>query len=426
MNIIAKKGIRRMSNGQETEANTRSSIGWKLTLLICILMFLAGAGIVALIYSTEPTAVRSGATKKSDMLVQVTKGQRGTFRPIIEAMGTVVPARDLILRPRVSGEIVELSQSFTPGGYVIHGQTLLRIDPSDYINTLEQRKSQLRQAIADKDIEMGRQYVAKQDYLALKETLSQEREILVLRQPQLRTVQARIDSAQAALNQAELELARTNITAPFDAHILSRNVNLGSQVSAGDNLGRLVGLNTYWVEVTVPVAQIRWLSFPDDSPKAGSKVRIRNRSAWPEGVYRHGSLYRLVGALEEQTRMARVLVTVDDPLARRKEDGHNPAMILGSFVEARIETQEVKDVIRLERRYIRNNDTVWIMKNDRLDIREVEIVFRNSDYAYIQSGMEKWEQVVTTNLTTVVQGAKLHLKKTETPPPTSSGAVKVQ
>ncbi len=415
-----------MSNGQETEANTRSSIGWKLTLLICILIFLAGAGIVALIYSTEPTAVRSGATKKSDMLVQVTKGQRGTFRPTIEAMGTVAPARDLILRPRVSGEIAELSQSFTPGGYVMQGQTLLRIDPSDYKNTIEQRKSQLRQAIADKDIEMGRQYVAKQDYLALEETLSQEREMLVLRQPQLRTVQARIDSARTALNQAELELERTNITAPFDAHILSRNVNLGSMVTVGDNLGRLVGLNTYWVEVTVPVAKLRWLSFPDDSPKAGSKVRIRNRSAWPEGVYRHGSLYKLVGALEKQTRMARVLVTVDDPLARRKEEGDKPGLIIGSFVEARIQTQEVKDVIRLERRYIRKNDTVWIMKNDRLDIREVEIVFRNADYAYIQSGMQEWEQVVTTNLTTVVQGAKLHLKKTETPPPISSGPGKAQ
>jgi len=270
---------------------------------------------------------------------------------------------------------------------------------------------------------MGRQYVAKQDYLALEETLSQGKEMLVLRQPQLRTVQARIDSARAALNQAELDLERTHIRAPFDAHILSRHVNLGSQVSVGDNLGRLIGLNTYWIEVTVPVSKLRWLSFAHDAQRTGSKVRIRNRSAWPEGVYRHGSLYKLVGALEEQTRMARVLVTVDDPLARGKDNGHKPALIIGSFVQALIQTREVKEVIRLERRYIRKNDTVWIMKNDQLDIREVDIVFRNADYAYIQSGLQESEQVVTTNLTTVVQGAKLHLKRSETAAPTPSDAV---
>jgi multidrug resistance efflux pump len=48
-----------------------------------------------------------------------------------------------------------------------------------------------------------------------------------------------------ALEQARLNLQRTQITAPFDAAIISRNVNEGSQVNAGDLLARLVGTDEY-------------------------------------------------------------------------------------------------------------------------------------------------------------------------------------
>jgi hypothetical protein len=77
---------------------------------------------------------------------------------------------------------------------------------------------------------------------------------------------------------------------PFDAHVLTRQVNIGSQVSPGDEPGRLVGLNTCWVEATVPLSKLRRLSVPDSRGGIGSTVRIRNRTAWPEGVYRTGHL----------------------------------------------------------------------------------------------------------------------------------------
>lgn len=403
-------GERSVQEDRVTDDTRGASMGRQRTALICIAILLAGAAVVAVIFSTEPTARQEGATKKTAMLVDVVQARAGTFRPTIVAMGTVRPARDVVVRPRVNGEVVERGDNFVPGGFVEKGDMLVQLDRSDYRNALEQAKSDLRRARADLQLEMGRQNVAEQEYALLEDELSGENRELVLRIPQLNSARAQVESARAAVDQAELELARTTIVAPFDAQVLERNVNVGSQVGVGDPLARVVGLDTYWVETTVPVAKLRRLSFPEDGEQ-GSVVRIRNRTAWPEHEFRTGHLYKLVGELQDPTRMARVLVAVDDPLALEPESAGNPPMMIGSYVENRIQARPVEDVVRLNRDYIRKNDTVWVMEKGKLAIREVDVVFRDSDYAYIRSGLESGERVITTNLSTVQDGARLRLEK---------------
>jgi RND family efflux transporter MFP subunit len=391
----------------------KSNMSWRKSLLISLAILLVGAGIVILIFSTEPSATRGGATKETAMLVDVIEAEEGDFHPTIKAMGTVKASQDIILSPRVSGEIIERSDNFTPGGFVKKGETLLQIDPSDYENALQQRKSELSQALADLNVEMGRQNVAEKDYKLLDESLSAENKELVLRKPQLDAVKSRVEAAKAAVDQAELNLERTAIKAPFDAHILSRSVNIGSQVSPGQNLGHLVGLDTYWVETTVPTSKLRRINIPDNPGEEGAEVKIRNRTAWQEGEFRTGKIYKLVGALEKQTRMARVLVSIKDPLAYRSESSDLPTLMIGSFVETLIKGEKINDVVRLNRDYIRKDNTVWVMKNGKLSIRDVKIVFKDSKYAYIGEGLNDGEKIVQTNLTTVTEGARLRLQGTK-------------
>ena len=384
-------------------------MNWKKTLLVCLgILVVAGAG-TTLIFSTEPTAERTGATRETAMLVDVISVERDTVQPTIEAMGTVQPSQDIVLSPRVSGEIVRRADAFTPGGYVERGDVLLQLDPSDYENTLQQRRSELRQAESDLKIEMGRQNVAQQDYALLDDTLSGENRALVLREPQLNAARSQVESARAAVRQAELNLQRTTIRAPFDAHILSRNANIGSQVSAGDDLGRLVGLDTYWVEATVPLSKLRWLRIPDDGAQ-GMPVRIRNRTAWEPDEYRTGTIHKLVGALENQTRMARVLIAVPDPHSYESDNAERPTLMIGSYVEASIQAEQLNDVVQLNRDYVRDDDTVWIMENGALRIQDVNIVVRDAQYGYIDEGLDDGDRVVTTNLSTVTDGAPLRLE----------------
>jgi len=382
----------------------------KTTALISGAILAVAAGVLALIFSTEPTATRGGATKETAMLVDFAVAERGTYRPTIEAMGSVEPARDVVLGPRVAGEVAERSPAFDPGGFVEKGEVLLRIDPADYRNRLAQAESDLHQALADLELEKGRQTVARKDYELLDKTLAPENEALVLRRPQMEAMEARVESARAAVEQAELDLERTTVRAPFDAHVLSREVDVGSQVAPGDALGRVVAVDVYWVIAAVPLTKLRFLAIPSAPGETGSTVRIRNRTAWPEGVARTGRVDRLLNELADQTRMARVLVTVTDPLARNGDPPDAPPLMIGSYVEARIEGEPIQDVVRLDRDYLRTDDTVWVMADGRLSIRDAEVVFRDARYAYLAGGVEEGEQVVTTNLATVVDGARLRVE----------------
>ncbi|HMB62674.1 MAG TPA: efflux RND transporter periplasmic adaptor subunit [Eudoraea sp.] len=386
----------------------------KKIIWICLAILLGSIVITTLIFSTEPEAEREGASIETAMLVDVLSVEEGTFEPVIVATGTVQPIEDVTLSPQVSGQVIRRDPAFTPGGFVKKDEILLQIDPADYHNTLELRKSELLQSETALATEMGRQQIAEQDLQLIAEDslfgsnpLSEEERQLVLRKPQLNAVKATIGAARAAVEQARINLERTTIRAPFDAHILSQNVTKGSQVSPGDNLGRVVGTDYYWVTATVPVSKLQWLSFPNSESEKGSPVLIKNSTAWSADTFREGSLDRQIGALEGQTRLARVLVRVADPLATREESKGLPKLMIGTFVEVNIQADTIANVIRLNRDYVRSNETVWVMKDDKLEIREVEIVLSDDVYAYIRKGLADGEKVVTTDLSTVSNGIGL-------------------
>jgi len=393
----------------------------KKVIWICLAILIGGILVTTLIFFTEPEAQSEGATIETAILVDVVTTEKGTYAPTIVATGTVQPVEDVILSPLVPGQIVRRDPAFIPGGFVQKGEVLLQIDPSDYRNTLELRKSELLQSETALATEMGRQQIAEQDLELINNDslfgdnpLSDNETQLVLRQPQLNAVKANIEAARASMNQAQLNLDRTTIRAPFDAHILSQNVTVGSQVSQGDDLGRIVGTDSYWVLATVPVSRLQWLKFPESEEEKGSMVRIENPSAWPSGAHREGYLDRQIGALDNQTRLARVLVRVDDPLATSDELQGAPKLMIGTFVEVNIQADSIPNVVRLDRDLVRSNQTAWVMKDNLLEIRELDIILTDNQHAYIKSGLEDGDKVVSTNLSTVTNGVELRTRSEET------------
>ena len=390
----------------DNAGNDKRGGGWMtvvVTVAACAMLIGAAAGTSHLIFSTEPTAQRESATRRTAALVETIVAERSTYRPRLEVLGVVEPARNIVLSPRVSGQIIGMHEAFVPGGLVAEGQELLRIDPADFERALTAEQSALRQVKAELAIEQGRQDVARQEFELLGEEIGPEDRSLVLREPQIESIRARLQAAESDVEQARLDLDRTTVRAPFDAQILTREVNLGSQVSPGEPLGRLVGVDEYWVMASVPLRDLRWLRFPaDDEP--GSFARVRHDAAWTPDEYREARVARLIGTVNEETRLARVLVTVPDPLAR-ETDG--PPMILGTIVEVLIEGRPLEDVVRIDREYLRQGETVWVMAGDELEIREAEVVFRDAEHAYLSAGVEAGEHIVTTSLATVTDGLPL-------------------
>ena len=379
------------------------------TVFLSIGILLISAAITAVVFMTEPEAQRETATKTTAMLVDAVEVHRGNFTPTIVATGTVQAGKDIILSPQVGGQVISISKNFTPGSFVKKGEVLVQINPADYRNTLQLRKSDLALAKSNLSIELGRQDVARKDFELVGQEMSEENKALVLREPQLESAKASVAAAEAAVDQAELNLARTTIRAPFDAHIISRNTNVGAQLAPGQEIGRLVGMEEYWVVADVPMDKVNWLSFSGDQSKGGSDVRIASNS-WPAGRHRKGELFRLVGALNAQSRLARILISVPDPLVRNASMDTVPPLIIGAFVENHIQAREIENVVRVNRDHLRQGETVWVLKDGKLQIREAEIVFQDAEYAYIGEGLADGEMVVTTDLSTVVEGSELRME----------------
>lgn len=397
-----------MKTHDKTIFGSPSGLSPIATVLVCAGIAVVTAILLFILFQTEPEARRETAVRKSAMLVNVVNAEKGDYRPEIVGLGRVEPAREVQLSPRVTGEVVEVANAFRPGSRVSKGEPLVRIDPADYEIALARRQSELLQAEADLRLEQGRQEVARQEYELLRKETGGINRSLVLREPQLETAKANVKAARAAVDRARLDLERTTVRAPFDGQILRREANLGSQIEAGMAIGRMVGSEEYWVFTTLPLRHVRWIQPSTGEGVEGSEVRVRNRSAWPEESFRKGRVDRILGDVDEETRLARILVTVADPLGR-EGTGDLPALTLGTIVQCRIEAREIPDAVRLARAHLRANDTVWVMKDGKLEIREVEVAFEDARHAYVTTGLEDGERIVTTDLSTVREGAALRL-----------------
>ncbi len=177
---------------QQSDKPSRPSL--QRTLLLCAAIVVVGGALLWIIFNTEPQAEREDAVRRTAMLVDVVTPETGAFRPVIEALGAVRPVRALELRPRVSGEVIELSDRLEPGSFVREGEVLLRIEDADYRNLLLQRESELQQAVAELELERGRQVQAEREYRELKkdrgEEIASDNLALVLREPQLKSAEA--------------------------------------------------------------------------------------------------------------------------------------------------------------------------------------------------------------------------------------------
>jgi len=393
------------------EAGESGLIKWTLrwffsfTIPICIGAFALGIYVYQI--KTRPKAQRQKSPRQA-RLVRVETIHKTTYPTTISAMGTVVSAREITINPEVSGVITAIDPVVLPGGIIQKGQILFEIDSRDYQTMVRQRESEVEKAELKLKLESGNQTIAQQEYSMLKEVIQEQDKELVLRRPHLEEARAAMEAAKSMLDQAELDVQRCTIRAPFNAVIKEKYSDLGARVSPTSPLISVIGVDEFWVEVLVPVNQLRWLDIPQTNENTGSTVHIYNSAAWGEEITREGRVIRLLGQLEEQGRMARILVAVRDPLGLDRMA--SPPLLINSFVRAEIQGRLITDVFPIKREYIRSGNQVWIMnENMKLEIRPAEIVFRSKDTVYIRNGFQEGDQIVTTDLSTPVEGMPLRV-----------------
>lgn len=375
-----------------------------------VVVLAAGGALAVGLIETAPKAKRKPPARQA-RLVEVEPVRFTKQKTVVNAMGTVQPSRDVELRPRINGEIIKVSDEFIPGGRFREGEMLLEIDPTDFELAVRQRESDVAQARSELALEQGQQTVAKREFELLGETIKDEDRALVLRQPQLEQVRARLQAAEAALAQAKLNLERTAVRAPFNALIRTRLVNVGMQVTTVSPLATLTGTDTFWIEVTVPVDQLKWIRIPRSRDEAGSAVRVFNEAAWGQTAYREGHVIRLLSDLEKEGRMARLLIAVQDPMAIQPANDGQPKLLLGDYVRVDIEGIELDAVAAVDRTLVRDGNTIWVMnEKDQLEIRPIQVVFRGRDQLFIRDSLRDGERLVVTDLAAPVVGMPLRIQ----------------
>ena len=400
-----------IDRGNDTRGpeKTRPAPGkwWRWVAKGLLPLVVVGAGVFGMSYikNSSPKA-KKRPPEKHAALVQVEPLALSSQRVTVSAMGSVIPASEIELKSRVAGEVVEVSPDFVEGGFLKAGQPILKIDPQDYLLDIEQKKSAVTSARYALKLELGHQDVAKREWELLNQgkpadPLDLE---LALRKPHLEKARADLAAAEADLKQAKLILARTRVAAPFNAIVRSETVEVGSQVAAQEMLGELVGTDAYWVKASIPVDRLDWIRIPRKAGESGSHARV----FYGDQQETAGQVIKLLGDLEAEGRMARILVAVEDPLGLKAGRGDQPPLLIGEYVRVEIEGRELKDVYRIPRAALRDNESVWIATADgRLEIRKVETLWRDADTVLLRDGLSPGELLVTSDIAAPVEGMAL-------------------
>lgn len=389
-----------------------------------VLILSIGVALAIALVETAPKTKRQPPPRQA-RLVEIEPVHLGNHRTVVHALGTVQPAREVTLQSRVSGQVASVSKEFMPGGNFREGEMLVQLDSTDFELAVRHRESEVAQARMEVALEQGQQEVARREAEMLGGTAKEGDRSLMLRQPQLERVRARLKSAEASLALAKLELERTTVRAPFNATVRGRTVNIGMHVSPNTTLATLTGTDGFWIEAAVPLDQLKWIQIPRAAGKTGSSVRVFNEAAWGADVFRTGRVIRLLSDLDKDGRMARVLIDLEDPHALLPANAEKPKLLLNDFLRLEFEGVELPRVAAVKRHLVRDGNKIWLMnEKGELEIRTVEIAFSGRDQLFLRNSLRQGEQLVVTDISAPVQGMLLRTaeeKQEKTRPPAGEG-----
>ena len=387
-----------------------STRGIRTLKLVLPLVVVAGAalGAWAMYLAREQPQIR--APEATIPLVRVQTVELRDVRLTVRSQGTVSPRTESTLLPEVSGQVIEVSSSFAPGGFFETGNMLLRLDPHDYGQTVIQAEATVAQAELRLAREEAESEIARREWSELGEGTASP---LTLREPQLAEARASLAAARAALEQARRNLERTTIRAPYAGRVRSKNVDVGQFVGPGTALARIYAVDYAEVRLPLPDADLAHVELPLDyrgesESRRGPEVVLTAEFAGKVHTWR-GHIVRTEGEIDPRSRMVHTVARVENPYGRGS-DPQRPPLAAGMFVEAELLGRVAPDAAVLPRTALRGDRVLIVDQQERLRFRDVEVVRRTRDEAIIGAGLEAGDRVCLSNLTAVSDGMQVRVE----------------
>lgn len=373
----------------------------------------------------------------------------------------------------VSGRIIEIDERLEVGRTIEAGTPLLRIDPGSYelektrsestvkgvraqIGELSAREKSARASlrVEERVLEMARRdrdrlrTLYEQGNVPLIEVETAEREVLsaekavqtientLVELPASRRVlQAQLEELETGVKGAQLELAKTEIVAPFTMRLREVNAAQHQAVSSGEVLVVGDGVDVVEVPAQLPVGVIgplmaRRTGSAEDSPRDGSpggvtavdpsqpsetgaaapssrtsaiQAIVKLKTQGVEATWA-GRFHRFSG-VEPTTRTVGAVVQIDDP--RRRTTGRGPPLLPGLHVEVELRGAPRSGCLLVPQPALHAGRVYVVGEGDRLNVREVDVDFAQDEFVCLSGGVVPGERVVATELTPAVEGMLL-------------------
>ena len=360
--------------------------------ILGIFLFLA-ATLMATAPVLEPSSVEKLATT-----VRVVEIQPRSVQLKVNSQGSVMPSTESQLIPEVSGKVSWMSPNLVAGGYFDDQEILIRVDDTDYKTKLDRAQANLTRAEAEQqhnEFEYRRmQSLVKRNLVSRSQLENSLRAY--------RVAEASLQDATANFNQAEQDLARTQIRAPFAGLVRSENVDIGQFVSRGSPIATIYAGNQ--AEVRLPIAdrQLAFLNIPvsirGEIPQEFQPEVTLTAQYAGQTLEWKGNIVRSEAEIDVSSRMVQ--------LVARVESTSNPVPLsIGLFVSAEIQGLAAKNVVVLPREALRNDNQVLVVDDEnRLRFRKIETLRLYQDDLLVQAGLEAGERVCISPLQTAIEG----------------------
>jgi RND family efflux transporter MFP subunit len=369
-------------------------------------------------------------------LVRVMTAEPEDLRLTVVARGTVVPRTESDLVAEVRGRVIESSPQLVEGGFFSQGDVLLRLDDREYRIALDRaratvqlRESEARLAVAE--ARRRRELATRGAASAADLEQFESRELVA---------KAALHEARAAREQAELDLERTEVRAPFDGRVRERNVDVGQFVAPGAKLGRIFAVDYSEVRLPIQTDELAYLDIDAAldfgepvGGASGASVVLSARLGGRDLTW-VAHIERAEAVIDEQTRMLNLVARIEDPYGRASgspgrlgaaledeaSDGGAGAAARataatrraplppGLFVTAEIAGRELENVFVLPPLALRDGDQVFVHDSEgRLRVRDVSVVRRDRTQVVIDGGIEAGEEIVISPLRIHSEGMQL-------------------